>query len=64
MPPLVAAVAAGLLFAAGVIAVVVGLIGNEETAGASRRDWARLARRGGAAAAVASAAGLAWLISG
>jgi Flp pilus assembly protein TadB len=64
MPPLVAAVAAGLLFAAGVIAVVVGLIGNEETAGASRRDWALLARRGGAAAAVATAAGLAWLVSG
>lgn len=64
MPPLVAATAVGLLFAAGVIAVVVGLHGTDETLVPRRTDWARLARRGGAASGVAGAAGLAWLATG
>ncbi len=63
-PELIAAVAAGLLFAAGIIAVVVGLSGTEETTGPLRRDWRRLARRGGIAAGIAGAAGLGWVITG
>jgi len=62
--PLAAAAVAGLLFAAGLMAIVVGLRGTDETAVRRRRDWGRLARRGGAAAGVASAAGLGWLATG
>lgn len=62
--PLTAAVAAGLLFAAGVIAVVVGLHGTDEPAVPRRNDWAAISRRGGAAAGVAASAGLAWLATG
>lgn len=65
MPPLAAgAAAAGLLFAAGAIAIVVGLTGTEQTAVPRRRDWRLLARRSGVAAGVVAAAGLAWLVTG
>lgn len=65
MPPLAAgAAAAGLLLAAGVIAIVVGLTGTEERSVRPRHDWRLLARRSGAAAGVAVAAGLAWLLTG
>lgn len=60
----VAAAAAGLLFAAGVMAIVVGLRGTDEAAVQRRRDWRRLARHGGAAAGVAGAAALGWLATG
>ena len=59
-----AAAAAGLLFAAGVMALVVGLRGTEETALHRSRDWGRLARRGAGGAGVAIAAGLGWLVTG
>lgn len=62
--PVAAAAVAGLLFAAGLMAIVVGLRGADETAVRRRRDWGRLARRGGAAAGVASAAVLGWLATG
>jgi tight adherence protein B len=61
---LAAAIAAGLLFAAGVIAVVVGLRGTEVAPVRRRHDWRGLARQGAIAAAVAGAAGLAWLATG
>jgi len=64
MPYLAAAVAAGLVFAAGVMAIVVGLTGRDKTAVRRRRDWPRLARRGRASAGVVAAAGLAWLSTG
>lgn len=64
MPHVVAAAAGGLLFAAGVIAIVVGLVGTDHRAVAHRVDWAMVARRGTAAVGVAGAAGLAWLATG
>ena len=64
MPSLAAAVAVGCLFAAGVIAIVVGLAGTEETRARRDRDWGRMARHGGAAAGVAAGGGLAWLVTG
>ena len=64
MPELIAALAAGLLFAAGVIAVIVGLTGTDDTFPPRRRNRGRLARRGGVAAGIAGAAGLAWVVTG
>jgi tight adherence protein B len=64
LPLPVAAAAAGLLFAAGIIAIVVGLTGTEVTAVPRRHDWRLLARRSAVAAGVAGAAGLAWLVTG
>ena len=64
MPHLAAAITAGLMFAAGVMAIVVGVTGRDETAVRRRRDWPRLARRGGATAGVVAGAGLAWLSTG
>ena len=62
--PVAAAVAAGMLFAAGVIAVVAGVHGTDDAAVQRHRDWAGVARRGAAAAAVAVAAGVGWLLTG
>jgi len=59
-----AAVATGLLFAAGVMAVVAGMRGTDDFAVQRHRDWGGVVRRGGAAATVAVAAGVGWLITG
>jgi hypothetical protein len=62
MATVAAATAAGLLFAAGVIAIAVAVTGVEQAP--RRRDWALIARRAGAAAAVGIGAGVAWLVTG
>ena len=60
----VVAVAAGLLFASGVMAIVTGWRGTEQVLLLHRHDWRTMARRTGAAAAVVGVAALAWLITG
>lgn len=64
MPALAAAAVAGLLFASGAIAVVVGLAGTAQSVAPRRRDWVLLARRAAAVAGLAGAAGRAWLVTG
>ena len=64
MPPLAAGAAAGLLFAAGVIAILVGFSGTEERPVPRHHDWRRLGRRAGMTTGLAGAAGLAWLATG
>ena len=65
MPLVVIGSAAGLLFAAGVVAVVAGLTGTEET-GIDRPeiDWTRRLPQAGRAVAVVGAAIVAWVVTG
>ncbi|MEX2503304.1 MAG: type II secretion system F family protein [Egicoccus sp.] len=65
MPPLVVGAAAGLLFAAGVVAVVAGLIGTE-TSDVDRPaiDWSSMLPRAGRTVAIAAAALIAWVATG
>ena len=67
MPPLVAGGTVGLLFAAGVVAVIAGLVGTEEQPASTDRprvDWVRMIRRAGGIAAVLGAAAVAWIATG
>jgi tight adherence protein B len=65
MPPLVAGAAAGLLFAAGVVAVVAGLIGTDEVeVDRPRIDWSSVLPRAGRTVAIAAAAVIAWVATG
>ena len=64
MPPLAAGAAAGILFAVGVMVIVIGLTGTDASAPPRHRDWRRLARRSATAGGLAGAAGLAWLATG
>ena len=59
-----AAAAAGLLFAAGVMAVVAGVRGTDVAAVERHRDWSGIARRAAATAGVASVAAVGWLATG
>jgi Flp pilus assembly protein TadB len=64
MPTVIAAAAAALLFAAGVMAIVVGVTGSEPRPTSARRDAVGLARRAALAAGVLVGAGLAWAATG
>ena len=66
MSPLIAGLAVGLLFAAGVVAIVAGLTGTDEqmTPDRDRVDWKVAIRRGGRTGAVLAAAVVAWVVTG
>ena len=64
MPPVVAGIAVGLLFAAGVVAVAVGVIGTEQITSRREADWPQLGRRIAIVAGIAVTAALAWLTTG
>ena len=65
MPPIVAGVAAALLFAAGVVAVVAGLVGIEEPdVDRPPIDWSTVLPRAGRSLAIASSAIIAWVATG
>jgi tight adherence protein B len=64
MPAVVAATVAGLLFAAGIVAIVAGVIGTDETTSRREVDWPQLGRRSAIAAGIAAVATSAWLITG
>lgn len=64
MPPVVIAIVAGLLFAVGFVAIVVGVVGTDQTLLRREVNWHRLARRVGVVAGVFSVAAAAWLVTG
>lgn len=67
MTPLLVGTALGLLFAAGVVAIVAGLTGNVDQAvraDRSRADRQRSLRRAATTTAVLVAAGVAWVATG
>ena len=65
MPPLVVGAVAGLLFAAGVVAIVAGLVGTEEPdVERPEIDWSRTLPQAGRTVAVVGAAVVAWVVTG
>lgn len=64
MPPVVAGAAAGLLFAAGVVAIAIGISGTDQTTSRRELDWPQLAGRIAVAGGIAVAATIAWLVTG
>lgn len=66
MDTMVVALTAGLLFAGGTIATIVGLVGTTGSPGPDRptADWRRVGRRLVAGAAVGAAAAAAWAATG
>lgn len=67
MPPIIIGIAAGALFAAGLVAVAVGILGTDEPTvhpGDVRADWRDLLARGGRGVAIAFAAAAAWAMTG
>ncbi|MEX0744952.1 MAG: hypothetical protein WD118_05065 [Phycisphaeraceae bacterium] len=61
---MVAATVAGLLFAAGLVAIVAGIAGTDQTPLRREVNWPRLTRRVAIVAGIASVAAMAWLITG
>ena len=64
MPLLVAGAAAGLLFAAGIVAMVIGVTGTDLTTSRREVDWPQLVRRIAVVSGIAVTATLAWLVTG
>ena len=64
MPPMVAGAAAGLLFAAGIVAIAIGISGTDQTASRREVDWPQLAGRIAVVGGIAGAAAVAWLVTG
>ena len=64
MPPMVAGAAAGLLFAAGIVAIAIGVTGTDQTASRREVDWPQLAGRIAVVGGIAGAAAVAWLVTG
>ena len=64
MPPVVAGIAAGLLFAAGIVAIAVGVTGTDPTTSRREADWPQLLRRITLVAGIAVTATVAWLVTG
>ena len=67
MPSIIVGIATGGLFAAGLVAVVVGVLGTEEPTGHpgdARAHWRGLLTRGGQGVAITAAAVAAWAATG
>jgi len=64
MPPMVAGAAAGLLFAAGIVAIAIGVTGTDQTASRREVDWPQVAGRIAVVGGIAGAAAVAWLVTG
>jgi Flp pilus assembly protein TadB len=61
---MVAGAAAGLLFAAGIVAIAIGVTGTDQTASRREVDWPQVAGRIAVVGGIAGAAAVAWLVTG